>query len=115
MRNNKYNSLGFKVFVNYQPKEKAQSGTSTGEENNESRYQKVIRLKRAKLCEDLLQYLRANLIFTYKGANKEKLLVSAPVDIDFEIFVVSCGLNLMRNMVNTKFDTSLEQDRKMLP
>jgi hypothetical protein len=27
LRNNKYNSLGFKVFVNYQPKDKATSGT----------------------------------------------------------------------------------------
>ena len=63
---------------------------------------------------DLLQYLRANLIFSYKGPNKEKLLVSSPVDIDFELFVVSCALNLMKNMKNTKYPTTLDQDRKML-
>lgn len=114
LRNNKYNSLGFKVFVNYQPKEKAQSGAVLSEENNESRFQKIIRLKRDKLCEDLLQYLRANLIFTYKGPNKERLLVSCPVDLDFELFVVACGLNLMRNMMNNKYDTTLEQDRRLL-
>jgi len=61
-----------------------------------------------------LQYLRANLIFSYKGANREKLLVSCPVDIDFELFVVSCGLNLMKNMKEQKYPTSLEQDKKML-
>jgi hypothetical protein len=77
-------------------------------------------LKKDKICEgkirnlyiimilELLQYLRANLIFTYKGNNKDKLLVSAPVDIDFEMFIVSCALNLMKNMLNSKYPTSIE-------
>lgn len=108
LRNNKYNSLGFKVFVN-SPQKKEVS-----EEGDESRFQKIIRLKREKLCEDLLQYLRANLIFSYKGSNKEILLVSSPVDIDFELFTVSCALNLMKNMMNSKYPTTLEQDKKML-
>jgi hypothetical protein len=84
------------------------------EEGEESRYQKIIKLKREKLSEDLLQYLRANLIFSYKGGNKELLLVSSPVDIDFELFTVSCALNLMKNMMNSKYPTTLDQDRKML-
>jgi hypothetical protein len=112
LRNNKYNSLGFKVFVNYQAPKK--ESPSKQEESDDSQYQKVIRLKKDKLSEDLLQYLRANLIFTYKGGNKEMLLVSSPVDIDFELYVVSCALNLMKNMRNTKYPTTLEQDRKML-
>jgi hypothetical protein len=58
--------------------------------------------------------LRANLVFTYKGENREKLLVSSPVDIEFELFVVSCGLNLIKNMMNTKYDTTLGQDKKIL-
>ena len=57
---------------------------------------------------DLLQYLRANLIFSYKGANKEILLVSSPIDIEFELFTISCALNLMKNMMNTKHPTTLE-------
>lgn len=61
-----------------------------------------------------MQYLRANLIFSYKGANRDKLLVSSPVDLDFELFVVSCALNLMKNMRNSKYPTTLEQDKKML-
>lgn len=49
LRNNKYNSLGFKVFVNIKPKQG--ESEQTGEEDDESRYQKVIRLKKDKLCE----------------------------------------------------------------
>jgi len=40
--------------------------------------------------------------------------VSSPIDIDFELFTISCALNLMKNMMNTKHPTTLEQDRKML-
>jgi hypothetical protein len=103
LRNNKYNSLGFKVFVNNPNQKKEDPIDEEG-----SRYQKIIRLKKDKLCEDLLQYLRANLIFSYKGDKKELLLVSSPVDIDFELFSVSCALNLMKNMMNTKYPTTLK-------
>lgn len=48
LRNNKYNSLGFKVFVNSPQKKEAM------EEGEESRYQKIIKLKREKLSEELL-------------------------------------------------------------
>jgi hypothetical protein len=41
-------------------------------------------------------------------------LVSSPVDLDFELFVVSCALNLMKNMRTSKYPTSLAQDKKML-
>ena len=58
--------------------------------------------------------MRANLLFTYKGANKEKLLASAPVDLDFELFIISCAINLVRGMLNTKFATTMEKDRELL-
>jgi hypothetical protein len=57
---------------------------------------------------DLLQYLRANLLFNYREKNKELLLASSPVDIDFELFIVACGLNLMRGMLNTKYKTTIQ-------
>ena len=47
LRNNKYNSLGFKVFVN-------NPNPKSDEESDDSRYQKIIKLKKDKLCEDLL-------------------------------------------------------------
>lgn len=46
--------------------------------------------------------------------NTDKLLVSSPVDLYFELYVVSCALNLMKNMINTKYPTTLDQDKKML-
>lgn len=54
------------------------------------------------------------MIFNYKGQNNEKLLVSAPVDIDFEMFIVACALNLMRGMLNTKYATTLEADYEIM-
>ena len=55
LRQNKYNSMGFKVFV-----------TSKDDKDQVKRWQKIIKLKRNKLSEDFLQYLRANLIFTFR-------------------------------------------------
>jgi len=40
--------------------------------------------------------------------------VSSPVDLEFEMLVVSCGLTLMKNMRNSKFPTSIAQDKKIL-
>jgi hypothetical protein len=42
------------------------------------------------------------------------LLVSAPVDIEFEMLVLRTGFNLVGNMLNEKFATTLDQDQKML-
>jgi hypothetical protein len=55
LRNNKYNSLGFKVFVNYKPADKTKD--EENDETDESRYQKVIKLKRDKLCEGILSHV----------------------------------------------------------
>jgi hypothetical protein len=49
LRNNKYNSLGFKVFVNYPKKDGGND--KLDEETDQSKYQKVIRLKKDKLSE----------------------------------------------------------------
>ena len=78
-------------------------------------------MKKDKLSEGLLQYLRANLIFSYR---KEKgsvannyhldLLVSSPVNLDFEIYIVGQGIGLVTNLLEKKYATSLEEDRKIL-
>lgn len=41
-------------------------------------------------------------------------MVSVPVDIDFELLIVACGLNLMKSMLKDKYPTSLESDYKIL-
>ena len=50
-RNNKYNSLGFKVFV---------------QKDEGNKFEKVIKIKNKRLSLDLLEYLRANLIDWFK-------------------------------------------------
>ncbi len=57
--------------------------------------------------------MRVNLISGYKGPNKLNLVVSSPVDIEFEIYILTCALNLMTGMLNTKYTTTLEEDLKL--
>mmetsp|Transcript_16030 Transcript_16030/g.15450 ORF Transcript_16030/g.15450 Transcript_16030/m.15450 type:complete len:201 (+) Transcript_16030:607-1209(+) len=111
LRQNKYNSLGFKVFVNFK---KQNNEEKKEEDNDKSHYQKIIKLKHDRLSEELLEYLRANLIFTYKGANKERILVSVPVDLDFELFIVATAQNLVNQMLGSKYATTLLQDYQLL-
>jgi hypothetical protein len=42
--------------------------------------------------------LRANLLNSHKAANKEDILVSSPVDFDFEMLVVACAINLLKGL-----------------
>ena len=78
-------------------------------------------MKKNKLSEGLLQYLRANLIFSFKKENglasnnfHNDLLVSSPVNIDFEIYIVSQGLSLVKNLLEKKYRTSLQEDLEIL-
>ena len=75
IRNNKYNSLGFKVFVH---------------SDDGNQHQKIIRLKLGRLSLDFLSYLRANLInsHTFTEGVKENICVGMPCDIGFELYIV---------------------------
>eukprot|EP00347_Sterkiella_histriomuscorum_P010279 403376910 len=156
LRNNKYNSLGFKVFVNYKKnnniaqsqvqkspikqsppkkppiKEESKNLNSSDDQNDEfdsessseddqvleeqktSQHQKIIRLKREKLCEELLQYLRANMIFTDKFKENRRILASSPVEIQFELHIISIAISLLRNMLTTKYSTTLGEDKELM-
>ena len=100
LRQNKYNSIGFKVFLNYH------------EEGRQECFQKIIRIKKNKLSEELLQYLRASLIFSFKkkfGTEEnnfhQKLLVSAPADCNFELYILKTGIDLIKSLLWTKYPT----------
>jgi hypothetical protein len=67
-------------------------------------------LKKNRINEEIFAYLRANLLNSYKGQNLEHLLVSAPVDCEFEMLVVACTINLLKNLLTTRFKTPLEID-----
>ncbi len=42
------------------------------------------------------------------------MLVSAPVDIEFEVTVLETGIDLVSNMLKTKFKTTIEEDKAIL-
>ncbi len=73
----------------------------------------------------MLQYLRANLIATFRNTlnntkdpvmmkRASRLLVSAPVDIEFELQVLETAIDLTSNMLRTKFATTIEEDLNIL-
>ena len=64
--------------------------------------------------EEIFAYLRANLLNTYKGKNLPYLLVSAPVDSEFEMLVLACTINLLKGLMTSRFKTPLEKDRELL-
>lgn len=51
---------------------------------------------------------------TYKGKNLEHLLISSPVDSEFEMLVIACTINLLQGLLNKRFKTSYEQDLELL-
>mmetsp|Transcript_3428 Transcript_3428/g.2414 ORF Transcript_3428/g.2414 Transcript_3428/m.2414 type:complete len:89 (+) Transcript_3428:100-366(+) len=80
------------------------------EEEEEEKVSRIIRLKASKINEDIFAYLRANLIHTYKGKNLSFLLISSPVEVEFELLVVACALNLLQGLLSSRFKTPLEKD-----
>jgi len=47
-------------------------------------------------------------------ARGKRLLVSAPVDLEFELAVLETGIGLVSNMLKTKFKTTIEEDQAIL-
>jgi hypothetical protein len=139
LRNNKYNSISFRVYINFgwnkegdttdnilsktadpnakvgtNPEEESKGAPKRLADDEEGKVSKLIKLKPLRLCEDIFSYLRANLLNSYKGANKADLLVSSPVDFEFEMLVVACAVNLMNGLLESRFKTTLAHDKKLL-
>ena len=69
-------------------------------------------MKKRRLSTELLQYLRASLIESFKKKNGsvannylKNLLVSVPVDASFEKHILKTGINLVNNLLETKYAT----------
>ena len=129
LNNNKYNSLSFRVWINFNWQKAHQKeldkaakegeaakdlSSSDDEDEKDNRISKVIRLKKNRIGEEIFAYIRANLLNTYKGKNLEYLLVSAPVDAEFEMLVVACTINLLKGLLASRFKKSLDDDKKLL-
>lgn len=74
-------------------------------------------MKLNKLSLDLLQYLRANLVFTFKFQPPEvrnMVTVSSPVDTDFEVFCLEQAVLLIQSMIDNKYPTTLDYDLQVL-
>jgi len=74
-------------------------------------------MKLNRLSLELLQYLRANLVFTFKFKNdivKGNITVSTPIDTDFELFCLEQAILLIQSMIDTKYPTTLKYDLKIL-
>jgi len=82
-------------------------------DEDDSKISKVIRLKSWKLNEDIFAYLRANLLNSYSGKNTQYLLISSPVDINFEMLVVACAINLLQGLKESRFKGTVKEDEEL--
>ena len=121
MEQNKYNSLAFRVWLDFnKPDDKPvkpqdsdeYESENDSEENN--KISKTIRLKMHKIREELFAYLRSSLMQKKAQSHKEHLLVSTPVDPDFELLVVACAINLLEGLLTARFKTTIQEDEKIL-
>jgi hypothetical protein len=66
------------------------------------------------LSEDLLAYFRVTLMQKFDAERRSHLLVSTPVDVEFEMLVLACSINLLDDFFQKRFPTSLEADLESL-
>jgi hypothetical protein len=67
-----------------------------------------------RLSEDLLAYFRVTLTQKFEAEKRAHILVSTPVDVEFEMLVLACSINLLNDFFSKRFKTSLEEDEKAL-
>ena len=100
LRHNKYNSLSFRIWIDAGRQKELDAKFAAGDTSEVQKDSRTIRLKLFKLNLDLLAYMRKTLLVKYKGDNMTKLLVSKPVDFQFELIVVQCTINLLKGLLN---------------
>ena len=76
----------------------------------------MIKLKKNRIRDDFFAYVRMSLMQKFEKDNKmkEHILVSSPVDIEFEMFVLALAVNLLNSLLAKRFNTSLEEDLEIL-
>lgn len=123
LKKNKYNALKFRVWLDFRPKD--QQAASTAEEkrrmaldtdNDDNRISKVLKLKLNRVKDDLLSYIRMSLIQKQEQDTGEKakdnILISTPVDIEFEMLTLGCAIQLLEQLLSSRFKgISIEADK----
>lgn len=123
LQKNKYNALTFRVWLDFRDKQEeakrkaAEDEESEDEEDN--RISKVLKLKNNRLKDDLLAYIRMSLIQKNEKDTgekvKENILISTPVDIEFEMLTLGCAIHLLQQLLSSRFrGVTVEQDREEL-
>ena len=110
---NVFNNLCFSANIDFSQKIGDPKNENADEENI---IRKQISLKQDRLIEDLLAYIRMSIIEKQAEAKKlkEHILMSTPVDIEFELLVMACTIQLLQSLISSRFATTLEQDEEEL-
>jgi len=92
-------------------------------DTKEEKVAKIIKLKENSLKDEMFAYIRANLIkkeekYSKKTGKpfekKSHLLITQPVDPEFEMLVVGCVIQLLEGLEKAKYSQSIEADKKQL-
>lgn len=99
-----------------QEEEKKQAEDNSDGEDEDNRISKVIKLKRNLIRDDFFAYVRMSLMQKFEKDNKmkEHILVSSPVDIEFEMFMLALAINLLNSLLSNRFNTSVAEDDEIL-
>lgn len=120
LHSNKYDALTFKINLDFGWKDKVEKAKDAGGQHGEEKVSKLITLKEKRLKDEVFAYVRANLINKKDkerkdGQSEDKqshLLVSQPVDPEFEMLVIACVINLLEGLHATKYTSTLESDKE---
>lgn len=117
LKHNPYNSFTFRAWVEEViPKEKRikeiEDHPGDYEDSTQIvRWYRIIYLKE-KLNYRLLEYVRSTLIDKYKGNHNNILVISNPIDLEFEILVIGCAITLLQRIQSFRYSsktTELEE------
>lgn len=104
LESNKYNSLQFRVWLDFTPKKLGEvqqmpPRNPASRDDQDNKISKVIKLKHNRLRDDLLAYIRMSLITKHEQEQGEKvkdnILISTPVDIEFEMLTMGVSIQLL--------------------
>ena len=88
-------------------------------ESDDNRISKILKLKRDRLRDDLLAYIRLSLVQKSEQDSGEKvkdnILISTPVDVEFEMLTLGCAIHLLESLLANRFrGISVEADEAEL-
>ena len=117
--------MSFRVWLDFRNKdatkdpakqeEQKRKALEDDSDDEDNRISKVLKLKHNRLKDDLLAYIRMSLIQKNEKDTGEKvkdnILISTPVDIEFEMLTLGCAIHLLEQLLSSRFKSvSVEAD-----